>query len=267
MFLLFVIYLSEIHFQEQPDIWLESHGTSHKRPHVAFFAPHENENVVNEYLSQKVSTHGGRFFILRQWGDRHVVLRVEGKRFEADPNRIFTPIGVKSTLLMLNPSLKEDSPLFAAVFSRTVNLGKFILGEMGSLDNEKAVIIAIHNNTDGFDNDGKGGLGTISMERYAMKLEAGAKYILRLHRGKGDEDDLYFINREEDFNLLKERGWNIVLQHPQVAVLPTEDDGSLSVYAEKIGARYLNIEAQRKEGDDHLEIQKKMVDAVFEIIK
>lgn len=69
-----------------------------------------------------------------------------------------------------------------------------------------------------------------------------------------------------DFELLTREGWNAVLQHPQVGTLAEEDDGSLSVYSEKNQVRYINIEAQRKDGDDHLVEQQKMVDLVFDLV-
>lgn len=61
-------------------------------------------------------------------------------------------------------------------------------------------------------------------------------------------------------------GWNAVLQHPQVVTDPSEDYGSLSVYAQKLGIRYINIEAERSTGnvgDNHLIEQQQMLDYVF----
>ncbi len=265
MIVLALCLFGEIAFPQQPDIRLECFSAPRNDGDLCFFAPHENEHVVNAYLAEKVQATRGRFVVLRQSGERHVVLEVQGQRFEVDPNRIFTRAGAGSSLLKLNPHLKKDSAVFPMALERTVALGRFVLEQMGAFKNKNLIMIAVHNNTEGFDNDGRGGEGTISIRRYAMKLEAGAKYIKSIHIGDGDEDDLFFINRQSDFETLKKLGWNIVLQHPQVATLPDEDDGSLSVYAEMEGHRYMNIEAQRKEGDDHLEVQKKMVDVVFQI--
>ena len=63
--------------------------------------------------------------------------------------------------------------------------------------------------------------------------------------------------------------WNVVLQNPDVANDPNEDDGSLSVLAEMKGKRYVNIEAERADygfGRDNLIEQKQMVDLMFEIL-
>ena len=252
-------------FPEQPDILLEAITSPGYRDKVVFFAPHENEYVVNDYLSRKILHLRGRFLILRQRGERNIALSIGQREIAVDPNRIFTRSGARKSLRRLNPDLDEESDLFREAWKKAVRLGGFILEQMGTVGGH-TVIIAVHNNTDGYDGDGKGGEGTVSIKRYQKKLDQGAGYIKCIHRGKGDEDDLFFINKPKDFKAMKKAGWNVVLQHPRVARLEEEDDGSLSVYAEMIGARYINIEAQRKKGYDHLEVQKKMVDYVFDLV-
>ena len=252
-------------FPDQADIGLEIWSSPGYQGKVVLIAPHENERVVNGYVAEKVERLGGKFIILRQNGERHLQLKVGDRIFEVDPNRIFTPLGAKNTLLSLNPTLSEETAEFKTALDRAIKLGRFICQRLGGLD-KHSIIVAIHNNTDGYDDDGKNGEGTVSIERYQKKWRAGAQYIKDVHRGSGDEDDLFFINRDVDFTAMKKAGWNVVLQHPRVAVLESEDDGSLSVYAEKIGARYINIEAQRKEGEDHLDVQKRMVDFIFETL-
>lgn len=264
MICLMLLLSAELAFPQQKDISLEIHGEIKEGHATGFFAPHENEHVVNDYLANKIVAEKGIFLILRQRGERHIRLRLD-KVVEVDPNRIFTALGVRNSLLKLNPDLKEDSALYKAAHKRAVALGVFILDQM-KLPTIGGNIIAIHNNTDGYDDDGKDGVGTISIKRYKKRFEAGARYIKDIHCGDGDEDDLFFITEPSDFEIMKKKGWNVVLQHPQVATIEEEDDGSLSVYAEKKGHRYINIEAQRKPGDDHLKIQKQMVDLVFELV-
>lgn len=251
-------------FPEQPDIYLDV--VAGQANHLFLFAPHENENVVNAYAAQKVKEHGGWFAVLRQKGTRHIILKFEADRFELDPNRMFTKRGAQNSIKKLNPGI-SDEDLDKAV-ARAVRLGAFVLAQMGGVrDNQ--LIVAIHNNTNGYDNDGSGGIGTVSMKRYQKRLEGGARYILELNHSDGDEDDFFFITHRGDFALMKQAGFNIVLQHPQVAHIPEEDDGSLSVLAEIKGGRYINVEAQRKHDDgtgrDHLEEQKKMLDLVFSL--
>jgi len=255
-----------IPFPEQPDI----HLVCHEHPGGAdavFFAPHENENVGNGHLIRRIEERGGRFYILRQTGDRHIVLRIGGERIEIDPNRIFTTIGAHETVRNLNPDL---SPALAhEAGNNAIRLGRFILDHLGPFS-EETVIVAIHNNTDGYDEDGKDGRGTVSIKRYANKLANGAGYLIETHRGKGDEDDLFFINDRSHYEAMKRDGWHIVLQNPAVAEDPDQDDGSLSVYAERIGRRYINIEAQRADdegvGRDHRRVQERMIDYVLDLI-
>ncbi|CAM2070650.1 hypothetical protein SCOR_35065 [Sulfidibacter corallicola] len=252
-------------FPDQDDIRLQFFSSPGYDGKVFFFAPHENEKVVNDYLAEKVVRERGHLLILRQHGERHLTLTVNEGRYELDPNRMFTSAGAASSLLRLNEGLTREHPDFEPTMARALAIGHWVVGHMNDLK-RGTVVVAIHNNTDGYDDDGKGGIGTVSMERYQKKLDKGAKYIAKLHHGTHDEDDLFFINRKRDFRKLRKWGYNIVLQHRQVATLPDEDDGSLSVFAEMKKVRYINIEAQRREGCDHLDVQKKMVDRVFRIV-
>ncbi len=256
-------------FPAQPDIKLYIYASADYRGKVFFFSPHENESVANDYLMQQVRKRGGRYAVLRQAGRRHVTLRIDDHEIEVDPNRIFTPVGAAASVRKLNPALSNNQLIMKKAKRRAFALGTFILKHIAPVQ-KGTVLVAVHNNTDGYDDDGKGGVGTVSMQRYQKKLDAGAKYILKIHHGKGDEDDLFFINRQEDFDALKAQNWNVVLQHPRVATLPDEDDGSLSVLAEMKGYRYFNIEAQRKNdqgiGENHLAVQKQMIDVVFDLV-
>ncbi len=264
--MLLLLWLAmDLSFPKQKDIRLEIIKHPNYQGPVYFFAPHENEHVANEFLAQKVSEGQGTLLILRQKGERNISLHFRRKNVQVDPNRIFTAAGARASLLDLNPHLKGQPRLLRKACRRAVKLGRFICKQMGRLK-KGTVVIAIHNNTDGYDDDGKGGVGTVSIHRYQHKFNAGARYIKELHVGEGDEDDLFFITEAEDFRTLSAAGWHVLLQHPQVAQLADEDDGSLSVFAEMRGLRYINIEAQRKEGDDHLEIQKRMIALVFEMV-
>lgn len=255
-----------IPFPDQPDIQLERFQQPGRATRVFFLAPHENENVVNDYLAKKVQAEGGVFLVVRQRGERHLFLKVGDGEVEVDPNRIFTPAGAESSLRRENPHLKQDAALLQQAVTKAVAVGDFIKSHMNNL-RRGTVIIAVHNNTDGYDDDGKDGVGTVSMARYQKKLDGGAGYIKRLHHGTHDEDDLFFITEKRDFRKLRRLGYNLVLQHPRVAVDPDEDDGSLSVLAEMLNLRYLNIEAQRREGCDHWDVQQKMVDQVFKLVR
>lgn len=258
--------LQTILFPQQTDISLEVHKSNIQKP-WAFLAPHQNENIINDYVAEKVKQHGGVFVILRQNGERHIQLSIDDFVFEIDPNRIFTHIGRKNTLSRLNPELESTSVAFNKALARAESLAQFIMSTMGAEQAE--AWIAIHNNTNGYDDDGNNGRGTVSIKRYQKRLDSGAKFLIRVHDANIDEDNLFFITEPSDYTLMAAANWNVVLQNPEVAKDPDEDDGSLSVLAEMQDKRYINAEAERSDngfGQDDKKAQKQMIDLTFEIL-
>lgn len=266
MTILAFLLMQSVLFPSQQDISLEVVKGEESQPWV-FFAPHENERVVNQHVSQKIREFGGVFVILRQHGDRHIQLSIDENLYEIDPNRIFTDTGRKNSLSRLNPNLSSDSPRYLKALAKATSLADFILDNM---DAEQATSwIATHNNTNGYDDDGNDGRGTISIKRYKKKLDSGANYLIQVHDADIDEDDLFFVTEASDLEIMANANWNVVLQNPKVAHDPLEDDGSLSVLAEMKGKRYINVEAERSDngfGSDHLSEQKAMVDLTFQIL-
>lgn len=254
-----------VDFPPQKDIQLEIHGVDRPANGVYYFAPHQDEHVINRYLIKKVKRRGEKFIILKQAGTRHIILRLEGQEIELDPNRMFTPKGVAKSIRRLNPGLDANAAIFDLAVNRGVKLGMFVIARMNQLKDKHQTIVAIHNNTEGYDNDGKGGIGTVSIHRYKSHLDRGLKYLADVNIStRHDEDDLYFVTLRSDFEYLKKRNFNLVYQNPDVKIIPDEDDGSLSVFAEMKGVRYFNVEAQRD--PDHFRRQKKMVKALFKLL-
>lgn len=274
MITLLLILSHAIIFPEQADIYLEVTGERKVTAPWVFFAPHENEFVINDYIAKQVNDKGGQFFVLRQRGEREIVFTFQegktNKEVRIDPNRIFTDKGIHASIKKLNPTLDPQSSLFKHATKRANALGNFVLTQLGT----NKTWLAIHNNTNGYDGDGKSGLGNVSIIRYQHKLESGAQYLIDvtqqgLVKNNIDEDDLYFVTEQKDFNAMKQAHWNAVLQNPMVTSDPNEDDGSLSVYAQMQGIRYINIEAERMAGDigsNHLATQKNMVDYIFKLL-
>ena len=262
-----LLFSQMIYFDEQQDIFLEV--VRGEDAGWTFLAPHENERVLNRYVAEQIKHHGGTFVVLRQNGNRHIELKIAGEVYEIDPNRIFTHRGRVNTLKRLNPELSEVNENYTLALRRTESLAGLILETMAA---ESATDwIAIHNNTNGYDNDCNHGRGTISINRYEKKLAAGANYLIKVNNANIDEDDLFFITDPGDFKAMSDANWNVVLQNPEVANDPTEDDGSLSVLAEMRGKRYINVEAERQDSDgfgkDHLKEQMQMVDLIFKLLR
>ncbi|MDO6488321.1 hypothetical protein Q4503_11450 [Colwellia sp. 6_MG-2023] len=266
--LLFVLSQALV-FPQQSDIYLEVVGDPHLTKDWVFFAPHETEFVANQYVAKQVVDKGGVFIILRQDGKRLITLNIDGTKVKIDPNRIFTSHGRIESIKKLNPTIAEQKNLVNKTEQLADNLSKFVLKALNG-NQKPTALVAMHNNTNGYENDGKNGVGDVSIIRYQKKFSSGANYLIDVSHGSYDEDDLYFMTDRKDFEAAKEHGWNAVLQNPQVAYDPSEDDGSLSVYAEMKGYRYINVEAERVNngfGEDHLSVQTDMVDFVFSLLE
>ena len=252
-------------FSPQPNIKLEVVGNVSDYPKWSFFAPHENENVANKYVSEQIIKNDGIFVILRQDGKRLLHLDIDPFTVKIDPNRIFTKEGRRKNIIKHNPKLRTNTYVFHRAKRLSAALAEFIVDTMGGIDSSRTWV-AIHNNTHGYLGDNKQGIGNISIEQYQQKFAKGATFIKAVSTQAGDEDDLFFVTEQLDFNAMQQSGWNAVLQHPRVVTDPSEDDGSLSVYAQKLGIRYINIEAERSTGnvgDNHLFEQQQMLDYVF----
>jgi hypothetical protein len=262
---LFLLLSQVVIFPSQPNIKLEVVGQAVTAPNWAFFAPHENENVVNDYVTQQVIERGGVFVIMRQDGKRLLRFDIDPFEVKLDPNRIFTKQGRRNNIIKHNPNLGTDTYVFHRAMRLSAKLAELIIGHLGGTHPSRKWV-AIHNNTQGYLGDNKQGIGNVSIAQYQQKLANGASFIIAVSKQQRDEDDLFFVTSRQDFNAMQQNGWNAVLQHPQVVTDPTEDDGSLSVYAQKLGIRYINIEAERSTnnfGENHLVEQQQMIDYVF----
>jgi hypothetical protein len=261
----FLLLSQIVAFSPQPNIKLEVIGQVTDKPNWSLFAPHENENVANEYVSQQIIERGGVFVILRQEGKRLLRLEIEPFEVKIDPNRIFTKNGRRKNIIRHNPKLRTNTYVFHRAMRLSAALAKLIVNTMGGTESSRSWV-AIHNNTHGYLGDNKQGVGNISIVQYQQKLAKGAGFILAVSKKYGDEDDLFFVTERQDFNAMEQSGWNAVLQHPQVVTDPSEDYGSLSLFAQKSGIRYINIEAERSTsnfGENHLDEQQQMLDYVF----
>ncbi len=271
MNLLAALLTYSLAFPAQDDIVVQITENDSKLNQLVFIAPHENESVANAYLREKIDIKGGKFIEIRQHGERHLTLQVNNKAVQVDPNRIFTPLGRQATLKKLNPSLKVKTDEFKKAKAKTKQLAEFLLKQLKFNQQTSALNwIAMHNNTNGYSNDGKGGEGSVSIIRYQNKLTNGAKFLSKVHQTKHDEDDLFYVTFLADFEQMKKDGWNVVLESPIVKTDADEDDGSLSVFANKNNIRYINIEAERKGksgGADHLVEKKAMIDYVYSLIR
>jgi hypothetical protein len=153
-----------------------------------------------------------------------------------DPNRIFTDEGAARTLAA------------EGCFSKTAleRVRRFALDLLALYRfDELALVVTLHNNgEDGY-----------SLESY---VDGGiyADDAAKVHHEPGtDPDDFFFVTDLTLFELMSDRGLNVVLQDNDRVT----DDGSLSVLAGRAGIPYVNVEAQ----EGHLREQIEMIETVY----
>lgn len=193
---------------------------------VTFIALHENESTSVAAAKSLLGQYGGTLIELKHGGGRMVSFSQGGKRYQFDPNRIFTDAGIRKTLRT------GDAEAERAVKA----LADAIRGKL------RGTIIALHNS-------GNGGYSALS---YRGDLAHSAAEV---HLVSGaDPDNFFLVTGRSTFGRLKSAGHNVVLQSGSPI-----DDGSLSVWAGRAGRTYVNVEAQ----SGRLAVQKKMIAAVL----
>ena len=212
---------------------------------IMFINLHENESTSVDAAKQVLETSKKYCVTQLQFKNiRFITFSCVGKNFTVDPNRIFTSRGALA-------SLKKNSHAYSdEIFSEALKLvNRFGAGYTTTFVNNKKLVIALHNNTNG---------EPLSIITYKSGSESknAADVYMNLQQ---DPDDFFLTTEKMIFGYLKQKGFNVVLQDNENAL----DDGSLSVYAGKKKIPYINIEAQV----GHLAEQQKMIGAVLEYIK
>ncbi len=205
-----------------------------------FFNMHDDENTAVEAGLAVIQEQGGLLVTLAHSGKRLITFQLNQNTYAVDPNRIFTPVGIRKTLEKYS---QFSEPAFGAVqtFSRQIlNILK--------LDSLKWMI-TLHNN----------GEESYSIRSYMpggeYERDASAYHV----NPQMDVDDFYFVTDSTLFLALKARNMNVVLQNNAGVT----DDGSLSVYCGKHGIAYVNVEAQH----GHLKEQQEMIQLLLQEIQ
>lgn len=193
-----------------------------------FVSLHENEST--SVSAARAVGKSGKLIRLVQSGERNISFSHKGKKYIADPNRIFSPSGRKRTLANLSKSSPEAEKILAELAAK-------ILATIG----RPSMVIALHNNTDG---------GGLSIATYA-KAKSGVKkvYVSK----KRDPDDFFLVTQSAHFENLKANDFNVALESSGAL-----DDGSLSRYFGGRGVPYINVETQ----NGHLKEYKEMLRVV-----
>jgi hypothetical protein len=190
----------------------------------AFVHLHQNERTALKAANSVAKTRGGSVLTLVHPGERNIVFHVHHKRYEFDPNRIFSDIGIKKTL-------RKHGRYSQVAHREAKKLAKKIISLL-----PQGKVVAVHNN--------KG----YSMKDY-FPGRSYAGEIRSIHHGRHQGyRNFFLVTKQRDYVRLKQLNFNSVWQ----AEKPTED-GSLSVFMGKNW--YVNVEA----GYNQLTAQKRML--------
>ena len=203
---------------------------------LTYFNMHDDENTSVEAAQMLIARHGGQVVELQHSGGRYLNFMVGADTFRVDPNRIFTDLGIETTLARestYHPDAHNAVRQFAESLLTILDLA------------EASIVITLHNNSD----ENYSALsylpsGPYAIDAAAVHLEPGA-----------DPDDFFFVTDPLLYEAFKKAGFNAVLQDNAQAT----DDGSLSVYCGQHGLPYVNVEAQH----GHVEEQLRMLETLY----
>ncbi|TDH28880.1 hypothetical protein EXU57_02070 [Segetibacter sp. 3557_3] len=205
---------------------------------VMYVNVHDDENTSAEAGLELLRQQGGALVQLTHYGSRNLHFRLGDKDYMVDPNRIYTPDGIKASLTSFKTYTRRAAEVVGA-FADTL-LTNFILG--------KKLVIALHNNSEG-------GFSIRSYTRGQSEAKSAAKVFIN---SKMDPDDFVLTTENNVFEYLKTMKVNTVLQNANPV-----DDGSMSVYAAKKGIAYINVEAEH----GHFEEQVRMLELLSPFVK
>lgn len=190
----------------------------------AFVHLHQNETTSLKAARLIIKNNGGCLLTVIHSGQRNIVFNLNHKRYEFDPNRIFSDVGIKKTLSQyseVTPEALVEVNNFATKIKQLLPTGK---------------IIAVHNNC------------TYSLINYLpghdMVNDAQA---IHFH-DKDHYRNFFMVTQYYDYNRIEALHYNVVMQSKNPS-----DDGSLSVYF--ANRDYINVEA----GYDQLDAQIQML--------
>lgn len=189
-----------------------------------FIHVHQNETTALRAARIMIKRQGGSLLTLKHPGGRNITFHMHHQRYEFDPNRIFTPVGIKKTLIQWShytPEAQREIEKLSAKIKELLPPGK---------------VIAVHNNE------------TYSLKNYLPGADMAHDALFLYVNSQHYYRNFYLVTRESDFRRLKLLQFNSICQAPQA-----EDDGSLSIFLAH--SDYINVEA----GYDQLAMQVQML--------
>ncbi|MBK8699900.1 MAG: hypothetical protein IPN29_10355 [Saprospiraceae bacterium] len=245
---------------------LQIYTADNNHNQYVFVHVHENEKASLEAGFKMLQKYGGKLLTLKHsTGDlpnRNITFNYKGKKYEIDPNRIFS---TNKLILIKTLNTDEKNELYIAEAADQVeSMAKAIWEEISNAP----CIVALHNNKN-------------FPEDCHLKFLFGAKLVEESYnitsyvqksgvmtettRSAADiyinpainNSEFFIVTLASDFKQIAERRFNVVLQHNQPV-----DDGSLSVLSQQKSMRYINAEAKH----ENVHIQFEMLEILHDII-
>ena len=182
---------------------------------------HGDEFDAHDNLLAHMKAHRGNAYLVT--GKTRIV-EVQGARI--DPNRMFSRVGAQVSLRTQNPGI--DAATETRVLAFLDREREKLLA--GLKPGKGSRLFAVHNNRE-----------------YSVNDEVAASDSVSLKQP--DKPRHFFLCvRRDDFELLKQSPYNVVLQ-----TKPDPDDGSLSRLSARRGWRYINLEGALGERAEQFE--------------
>jgi hypothetical protein len=209
-------------------------------PGVLFVNLHDNEKTSVKAAEQYLTQIGGRLINIQNNGERLINFKYKGLAYTFDPNRIYSPAGIDSTITILSTRYNIAAASEVAKFAKSV-----ITNYIDSCN----LIISLHNNRD----------STLSVLTYKNDSAVTNNFGVAFVNQAMDADDFILTTDTSLFSRIKEKNINVVWEN----IDAIKDDGSLSVYAARHNIPYINVEAEH----EHSEEQLRMLMTLEDIIK
>lgn len=203
-------------------------GSTQVAVQVSHFGDRRNVVMLNLHDDEVTSVEAGRRVLEQSGGilvninnnyERLISFTLRGKTYRFDPNRMFSRVGIIADLV------KQNKVCNQAAVRAIEGFAKFVLSKIP----RASTLIALHNN----DHDNFS-IGSYQDDE-TLKKDVQAIYANDLH----DEDNFFLTTDRKLYQLLREWGYNVVLQHKKAV-----DDGSLSVFYGRRNKSYVNVEAE-----------------------
>jgi hypothetical protein len=222
--------------------------TSNLKSTIAYAHVHENEVASLQAGIEMIKKYGGKIVSLSHsphgQTNRNVTFQYKGRKYQFDPNRIYTQDDnkLKSNIIAISSNDKIDGLIMEMVRNLAMKIWNHV--EYAS------TVVALHNNRNAPPTVKRKWfkLDSIDPESYNI-----TSYVLKCdHTSESNQScsdiyinsamnnsEFFIVTKQSDFAELSQKRHTVVLQNSTPI-----DDGSMSVWAYKHNKRYINTEAK-----------------------